>query len=285
MIFGIQFYHDMLQIKFEFCSGSMIFCRVMELGLGEIRKICFPDFFLSCFNIFKWYLVYSFIMTCYRSSSNFVPVRWFFAELWTLDLGKFEKSVFQTFFLHASTYSNDIWYTVLSWHVTDQVRILFRFDDFWQSYGPWTWRNSKNQFSGLFFVMLWHIQMIFSIQFYHDMLQIKFEFCSGSIIFCRVMDLGLGKIRKISFPDFFSPCFEILKWYLVYSFIMICYTSSSTIMSISLVLLELWPFMSVFSFPDFFLSCFELLNSKLIWSFNMKSYRSSLSFNTVNEFL
>ena len=49
LIFGIQFNHDKLQIKFEFRSGRMIFGGVMVLGLRKFTQIIsFPHFCSSC---------------------------------------------------------------------------------------------------------------------------------------------------------------------------------------------------------------------------------------------
>jgi hypothetical protein len=44
---------------------------------------------------------------------------------------------------------------------------------------------------GDFFAMLGDIDLIFGMWVYNDKLQIKFTFCSGPMIFSRVMALGL----------------------------------------------------------------------------------------------
>ena len=55
-----------------------------------------------------------------------------------------------------------------------------------------------------FFFLLEDIDLIFGLLFYHDKLQIKFKFCSGLMVLCRVMVLGLKKFTKIiSFPHYF----------------------------------------------------------------------------------
>jgi hypothetical protein len=39
-----------------------------------------------CFEILTWFLVYECIMMSYKSSLHFVPVQWFLAKLWSLDI-------------------------------------------------------------------------------------------------------------------------------------------------------------------------------------------------------
>jgi hypothetical protein len=84
--FGIWVYNDELQIKFTFCSGSMIFGRVMALGLWILAHIfsCHQLFSL-CLEILTWFLVFECIVMSYRSSLHFAPIQWFLAELWPLD--------------------------------------------------------------------------------------------------------------------------------------------------------------------------------------------------------
>ena len=138
--FGIWVYNDELQIKFTFRSGTMIFGRVMALGLWNLAKYLVVTKFFRCawrywldflyLSVYWWVtdhvyisfrsndfwpsyvlwtvkfgqifschhlffamlgdidliLVYECIMMSYRSCLPFVPVQWFLAELWPLDL-------------------------------------------------------------------------------------------------------------------------------------------------------------------------------------------------------
>ena len=91
LIFGMRLYLDELQFKLEFRSGRMIFGWAMALELVFFVQIlrC-PDLFLTSFDILTWYLVCGYIYMSYSLSSNFVPVEWLLAELWPLNLFKFE---------------------------------------------------------------------------------------------------------------------------------------------------------------------------------------------------
>ena len=64
----------------------------MKLWPNGLRKISwifsFPHFFLSCFQIFIWYLVHCFIIPRYRSSSSLVSIHWFFTKFKNLGLRK-----------------------------------------------------------------------------------------------------------------------------------------------------------------------------------------------------
>ena len=75
-------YSDELQIKFTFCSGSMIFGS-WTLKFGQIFSC--HHFFSICLKILTWFLVYEYmyIIMRYRSNLHFVPVQWFLAlGLW-----------------------------------------------------------------------------------------------------------------------------------------------------------------------------------------------------------
>ena len=81
---------------------------------------------------------------------------------------------------------------------------------------------SNFKLSGLFIDVLWDIDLIFGIWLYMylDELQFKFEFRSGRMIFGWAMALELVFfVQTFSFPDFFLTSYEILIWYLVYSYI------------------------------------------------------------------
>jgi hypothetical protein len=87
LIFGIWLYLDELQFKLEFRSGRMTFGGVMAIELVFFVQIwsC-PDFSLTSFDILTWYLVCGYIYMSYSLSSNFVPVEWLLAELWSLNM-------------------------------------------------------------------------------------------------------------------------------------------------------------------------------------------------------
>jgi hypothetical protein len=71
-----------------------------------------------------------------------------------------------------------------------------------------------------FFYLLWDIDLIFGVWLYLDELQFKFEFRSGQMIFGWVMTLELVfLVQTFSCSDFVFTSYEILIWYLVYSYI------------------------------------------------------------------
>ena len=74
-----------LQIKFEFPSDRIDFLmKSLPLNLNFDR---FPDFSLLWMNLSRTFLlVCSFVTSIYRSSSNFVPVRWFSVAFLPLNL-------------------------------------------------------------------------------------------------------------------------------------------------------------------------------------------------------
>ena len=104
--------------------------------------------------------------------------------------------------------------------------------------------NSEiKQLSPLFFTMLWDIHLIFGLWVYNDKLRIKFTFRSNPMIFGQVMALGLWNLAKYlhcSCHHFFSLCFEILTWCLVYECIMMSYRSSLHFVPVHCFLAELW---------------------------------------------
>ena len=77
---------------------------------------------------------------------------------------------------------------------------------------------SNFKLSGLFFHVLWNIDLIFGMWLYLDELQLNLEFRSGRMIFSWVMALELF-FQILSCPDFFFTSFEILTWYLVCGYI------------------------------------------------------------------
>ena len=124
-MFGVSVYNDKLQIKFMFCSGPMIFCRVMALGLWNLAKyLGVTTFFLLCLKILTWYLVYGCIMISYRSSSRFVLVQWFLAELWPLDFEILPNDLLSPLFVSMLWDINLIFGI---WVYNDDLQIKFTF--------------------------------------------------------------------------------------------------------------------------------------------------------------
>ena len=73
-------------LGFTFRSGLMVFGRVMARGLGNLAiHLVVTTFFPLWFEILTWFLVCECIVMSYRSSLNFVPIEWFWANLCTLD--------------------------------------------------------------------------------------------------------------------------------------------------------------------------------------------------------
>ena len=81
---------------------------------------------------------------------------------------------------------------------------MFRSNDFWLSYS-WTCIFCSNvKLSGLFFDVLWYIDLIFGMWLYLDELQFKFEFRSGRMTFGWVMALELVFfVQILRCPDLF----------------------------------------------------------------------------------
>ena len=133
----------------------------------------------------------------YSLSSNFVPVEWFLAELWLLNL-----------------------------YFCSNVKL-----------------------SGLFFDVLWYIDLIFGMWLYLDELQFKFEFRSGRITFSWAMALELVFfVQILRCPDLFLTSFDILTWYLVCGYIYMSYSLNSNFVPVEWLLAELWPLNLYFLF-------------------------------------
>jgi len=85
LIFGMSVYNHMLQINFEIHSGWMIFDQLAAVGLWNLAKyLVVATFFSLWFEILTWFLLCACIVMSYRSSLNFVPIEWFWANLLTL---------------------------------------------------------------------------------------------------------------------------------------------------------------------------------------------------------
>ena len=89
------------------------------------------------------------------------------------------------------------------------------------SYGHWTCIFCSNfKLSGLFFDVLWYIDLIFGMWLYLDELQFKLEFRYGRLTFGWVMAIEHVFFVQIwSCSDFSLTSFDILTWYLVCGYI------------------------------------------------------------------
>jgi hypothetical protein len=102
---------------------------------------------------------------------------------------------------------------VMSWENSGQVRIWSWFDDFWQSYAPFTLKIIWNfQFPFIITPTVLHIQVKLNIWICHEKIQVKFEFGHGLMIFGRVMPLLLDKKYEIFSFRLLSP-----QWYYTFN--------------------------------------------------------------------
>jgi hypothetical protein len=130
--FGIWVYNDELQIKFTFHPGSMIFGRVMTLGLWNLAKylVVSPLYFTMI-----WYAVLMFWYECiiisYRSTLKFVLFRLNdFLSTYSRWVWNLATYLVVTTFVH---YDLRYWLDFLVCEYTDEW-----LNDFRQSYAPWT---------------------------------------------------------------------------------------------------------------------------------------------------
>ena len=111
-----------------------------------------------------------------------------------------------------------------------QIKVSFRSNDFWLSYGHWPWTLKFGQIFSchhFFFAMLGYIDLIFGMRVYNHKLQIKFEICSSWMIFGQLTAIGLWNFAKyLVVTTFFSLWFEILTWFLVCECVVMSYRSS-----------------------------------------------------------
>jgi hypothetical protein len=94
------------------------------------------------------------------------------------------------------------------WVYNDKLQIKFTFRSgpliFGRVMALGLWNLAKYLVVTTFFAILWDIDLIFGMLVYNDELQIKFQFRSGSMIFGRVMALGLWNLAKyLVVPTFF----------------------------------------------------------------------------------
>jgi hypothetical protein len=81
LIFGMRVCNHKLQINFEIHSGWMVFGQLTTVKLWNLAKyLVVTTFFSLWFEILTLFLVCECIMMSYRSSLNFVPIEWFWAN-------------------------------------------------------------------------------------------------------------------------------------------------------------------------------------------------------------
>jgi hypothetical protein len=196
LIFGIWVYNDELQIKFTFCSGPMIFGRVMPLRLWNLAKYLVVTTLFHWFEILTWFLVWECMITSYRSTE--IRSGWMiFGQLTAVGLWNLAKYlVVTTLFHYDLRYLLDFWYEVYN----HKLQINFEIRSGWMIFGQLTavrfWNVAKCLVVTTFFQCAWDIDLIFGIWVFNDELQIKFTFRSGPMIFGRVMALRLWNLAK-----------------------------------------------------------------------------------------
>jgi hypothetical protein len=162
----------------------------------------------------------------YSLNSNFVPVKWFLAELWPLNLYFFcffcsNLKLFGLIF-------DILWYIDLifgMWLYLDELQFKFEFRSGRMIVG-WVMAFELVFFVQIlscptfFFDVLWYIYLIFGMWLYLDELQFRFEFRSGRMIVGWVMAFELVFfVQILSCPDLFLTSFDIFTWYLVCGYI------------------------------------------------------------------
>ena len=127
----------------------------------------------------------------YSLSSNFVPVEWYLAELWPLNL------YFCSNFKLSGLFLDVLWYIDLifgMWLYLVELQFKFEFRSGRMIFG-WVMALELVFFVQILscpdFDVLWDIDLIFGMWLYLDELQFKFEFRSNQIIFGWVLALVL----------------------------------------------------------------------------------------------
>ena len=166
--------------------------------------------------------------------------------------------VFHTFLLHAVSYWVEILHITLFYCTTDQGRVSSICVSFYRSHSPFGTKNTENtQFSALFSIMLWHIELKFCKYLCFTVVQINFEFRQFSSFFVGVMPLfGTYNTGNTQFSALSSYLFwhMLLKFCIWLSFdklqIKFEYHQFSSIFVGALSLLEL-TILEIHSFPHF----------------------------------
>jgi hypothetical protein len=114
LIVGIWVYNDGVQIKFTFCSGSMIF-DPWNLKFGQIFSC--HHFISLWFEILTWFLVWECILISYRSTLKFIPVEWFLANLQLLGF-----EIWPTISLPPLFFP--LWFEILIWFLVCECMVM-----------------------------------------------------------------------------------------------------------------------------------------------------------------
>ena len=112
-------------------------------------------------------------------------------------------SVFLTFLSRPLRYWPEIWYSDLSWHDTDQVRLLSRSTYFYWSYCPLQKFSFPNFSLSSFVILTWNMEYDLS---WHDTDQVRLL---SSLIHFYISYCPLLKFR---FPDFSLSSFGMFTW-------------------------------------------------------------------------
>jgi hypothetical protein len=166
---------------------------------------------------------------------------------------------------------------------------LFRSNDFWPSYGPWTLKFGQifscHHFISLiwFEILTWFLVWECIIISYRSTLNsFRLNDFWATYSHCLHWALKFGQI--FSCHHFISLWFEILTWFLVCECIVILsYRSSLNFVPIewfraNLRTFEFKLWSNIFSCHHFISLCFEILTWFLVFGTTMMSYRSSLAF-------
>jgi hypothetical protein len=165
-----------------------------------------------------------------RSSSYLVMLRWFLAELCPFHFENNMKfSVFVHYLSNSVTHSIKIWHMDMSKGSPGQDWICLWFDDFWQSYAPFTLKIIWNfQFPYIISPTVLHIQLKFYIWICQRNAQVKFEFGHGLMIFWQsYAPFTLKKKSEIlSFRSLSPKQLYIFNSNLTYGYVIRIYWSS-----------------------------------------------------------
>jgi hypothetical protein len=192
-----------------------------------------------------WFLANGYIKGMRRSNLNLVMVQWFLAELFPFHFENNMKFSVSIYYLPNSiTHSTQIWHMDMAKECAGQARIWSWFDDFWQSYAPFTLKMIWSfQFPFIISPTVLHIQLKFDIWIWQRNAQVKLEFGHGLMIFGRVMPLSLWKWYELfSFRSLSPQQYFTIKSNLTYRYIIGISSSSSNLAMVWWFLAELRPF-------------------------------------------
>ena len=113
---------DQVRVSSGLTYFYMSYCSLLEFS--------FLDFSLQSFEILTSNLIYEYVI---------IHIKFEFRHTWPTFTGVialFYNFIFQTFLCSLLRYWLQIWYMNLSWHNTDQVRVLSLLTYFYRSYCP-----------------------------------------------------------------------------------------------------------------------------------------------------